>query len=64
MKNVTHRHLSCISAGHPVALITYVLLFDCEVMICEAYSESSDVQELCASPGVSMLSTKKILNCS
>ena len=33
-------------------------------MICEAYSESSDVQELCASPGVSMLSTKKILNCS
>jgi hypothetical protein len=43
--------LSCAS---DIALVTYVLLFDCEAMICEAYSESSGVHEMCASPGVSI----------
>ena len=37
--------LSCTSY---VALETYLQLFDCEATICEAYSESSGVQEMCA----------------
>jgi hypothetical protein len=36
---------------HPVTLEIYLLLFNCEAMIFEAYSENLGVQEMCASPG-------------
>jgi len=39
VKYITHSHLECVSARHPVALETYLLLSDCEAMICEAYGE-------------------------
>ena len=54
MKYTKHRHLECVFARHPVALVTYLFLFDCDAMICEAYSESSGAQQMCASPGVTI----------
>jgi hypothetical protein len=54
VKYTSHRHLECVSARYPVALVIYLLFFDCDAMICEAYSESSVVQEMCAAPGVTI----------